>query len=278
MPEIAEVRVVANTLKRQLLNKKIDKVQILYQGIILGNKEKFVEEITGKAIKDITTYGKWLMFDLGKYTLLSHLRMEGKYFYVKTDTEVGKHDHVIFELDNGMDLRYNDVRKFGKMELVKTEDVFASPNISKLGLEPDNTELTPNYLINKLKNKNKPIKTLLLDQSIINGLGNIYANEVLFYSNINPLKEASKLTIKEAEKIIFFSKEIIKKSYELGGCTIKSYTSSLNVKGKYQDELKVHMRENLPCIICGEKIDKMKIDGRSTYYCPNCQKKWVYNT
>jgi len=273
MPEIAEVRVVANTLKRQLLNKKIDKVQILYQGIILGNKEKFVEEITGKAIKDITTYGKWLMFDLGKYTLLSHLRMEGKYFYVKTDTEVGKHDHVIFELDNGMDLRYNDVRKFGKMELVKTEDVFASPNISKLGLEPDNTELTPNYLINKLKNKNKPIKTLLLDQSIISGLGNIYANEVLFYSNINPLKEASKLTIKEEEKIIFFSKEIIKKSYELGGCTIKSYTSSLNVKGKYQDELKVHMRENLPCIICGEKIDKMKIDGRSTYYCPNCQKK-----
>lgn len=273
MPEIAEVRVVANTLKKQLINKKIKKVKVLYDGIVIGDKEKFIEKITNQTLKDITTYGKWIMFNLGEYTVLSHLRMEGKYFYVDSNTPLGKHDHIIFELNNNKDLRYNDVRKFGKMEIIKTDEIFKSQSISKLGLEPDDEKLTVEYLKHKFKNKTKPIKALLLDQTIINGLGNIYANEVLFGANIFPLKEAKNITTEEAEKIIYHSKEIIKKSYELGGCTIRSYTSSLNVTGKYQNELKVHMRENQPCLICGTKISKMKIDGRSTYFCPKCQKK-----
>lgn len=272
MPEIAEVRVVANTLKRQILNKKITSVKVLYPNIIMGDISIFIDTLCGKTIEDVRTCGKWIIFDLDEYSLLSHLRMEGKYFYESSNNEVEKHTHVIISFDNGMDLRYNDVRKFGKMLLVKSSDLTKCKELTKLGLEPDDDKLSTAYVLGKLKNKKKPIKTLLLDQSIINGLGNIYANEVLFASKINPLKKGCEITEDEARKIIKNSKKIISKSFELGGCTIRSYTSSLGVIGHYQDELKVHGKENEKCPLCGNRIKKIKIDGRSTYYCEFCQK------
>ena len=271
MPEIAEVRVVANTLKKQILNKKIDKVKVLYNGIVEGDINEFINHIEGKSILDITTYGKWIIFNLGEKTLLSHLRMEGKYFYVTKDTEIDKHTHVIFSLDNGMDLRYHDVRKFGKMILVDTDKVFENKHISKLGYEPDDDRLTTDYLLDKFKGKSEPVKNALLDQTIINGLGNIYANEVLFKSKINPLKKTLDINEKEAKTIIESSKEITLKAYELGGTTIKSYTSSLGVIGHYQDELCVQSREGLPCKVCGNNIKRCKVNGRSTFYCEKCQ-------
>lgn len=272
MPEIAEVRVVANTLKKQILNKSITKVRVLYDGIIVGNCKTFIEELENKKISDITTCGKWLIFNLGDLSILSHLRMEGKYFYVPSDTKIDKHIHVVFTLDNGMDLRYQDTRKFGKMELVKTSEVYETECIKKLGIEPDDKRLNGEYLLTKLRNKNKPIKELLLDQTIINGLGNIYANEVLFASGINPFRKSSSITLEEANRIVKESSRIITKSYEMGGCTIRSYTSSLGVIGHYQDELKVQSRESLPCPNCNTPISRIRISGRSTFYCKNCQK------
>ena len=273
MPEIAEVRVVANTLKKQILNAKIKKVQVLYSGIIDGNTTEFINEITNKTIKDIKTYGKWIMFNLGDKTLLSHLRMEGKYFYKDSNEPIVKHEHIIFSLDNGKDLRYADVRKFGKMQLVDTNKVFETECIKKLGLEPDDNNLTSEYLLKKLSKLNKPIKTSLLDQTIINGLGNIYANEVLFAAKIYPLTNSNKITKKQAQSIIDNASRIIKKSYELGGTTIKSYTSSLGVIGHYQDELMVQSRESKPCKICHTPIKRIKLDGRSIFYCEKCQRK-----
>lgn len=272
MPEIAEVRVVANTLKKQILHKRIEKVNVLYNGIIIGDDKTFKKEIEKREIKDITTYGKWILFNLGDKTLLSHLRMEGKYFYVQSENPIDKHTHVILTLDNGMDLRYNDVRKFGKMELIDTDKVFETQCLKKLGIEPDDTRLTPDYLLEKLKKKKEPIKNALLDQTIINGLGNIYANEVLFWAKISPFRESSTITKKEADNIINASRKITKESYECGGTTIKSYTSSLGVIGHYQDKLTVQSREGQPCIICKKPITRSKISGRSTYYCKNCQK------
>lgn len=270
MPEIAEVRVVANTLKRQILNKKIRNIKILYSGIIIGNEDNFKKLIVGQTFKDITTFGKWILFNLGEYTLISHLRMEGKYFYVNSGTSIQKHEHVIFELDDGMDLRYADVRKFGKMKIVKTEHILTTDELKKLGKEPDDVSLTPEYLIEKFRKCNKNIKTALLDQTIINGLGNIYANEVLFATHILPSHKANEITLNQAAEIIKASSSIIKTSYEMGGCTIRSYTSSLGVIGHYQDMLKVHMQ--VTCPNCKSKIKKIKIDGRSTYYCEICQK------
>lgn len=272
MPEIAEVRVVANTLKKQILNKRITKVKVLYNGIIVGNTNNFINELENKEIKDITTYGKWLLFNLGNITLLSHLRMEGKYYHVPEDEPILKHTHIIITLNNGMDLRYNDVRKFGKMKIVRPDKIYLEEPLSKLGYEPDDKRLTVDYLLEKFKNKKEPIKNALLDQTIINGLGNIYANEVLFWSKINPFRNTSSINKKEAEKIIDSAKKIIADAYLCGGTTIKSYTSSLGVIGHYQDKLTVQGRENKPCLKCGNLIKRCKISGRSTYYCEHCQK------
>lgn len=272
MPEIVEVRVVAKVLKSELLGKKIKRVQILYPGIIDEDVSTFIKDVENKTFIDIKTCGKWLLFNLGDKTMLSHLRMEGKYFYVPTNYEITKHDHVIFNLDNGYDLRYNDVRKFGKLLTVETDKVKDSPHIKKLGIEPDNKDLTPYYLLDKLKDKKIPIKEALLDQTIINGLGNIYANEVLFASKINPFKKSCDINLEEAQNIINSSSKIISRSFELGGTTIKSYTSSLGVIGHYQDELKVQSRENKPCLICGTPIKRKKLNGRSVFYCEKCQK------
>lgn len=272
MPEIAEVRVVANTLKKQILNKRIKKVQIIYKEMIMGNVDELIKKVQNKSFKDITTYGKWILFNLGEITLLSHLRMEGKYFYLSKDEPIDKHTHIIFTLDNDMDLRYQDVRKFGKMLLVNTKDVWNLDCITKLGYEPDDESLSPEYLLENFKTKKGPIKNALLDQTIINGLGNIYANETLFRAKINPFKSTCSITKYEAERIIEAAKTIITDSYKMGGTTIKSYTSSLGVIGHYQDKLTVQSRENLPCINCGKPIKRCKINGRSTFYCENCQK------
>ena len=267
MPEIAEVRVVANTLKKKIIGKKITKIKVLYPKMVEGD----ITILKDKTFKDIKTFGKWIIFDFGSYSLLSHLRMEGKYFYEKSTYPVEKHTHVIFSLDNHFDLRYNDTRKFGKMIICLTSEISGLKPIKKLGLEPDDKKLNTKYLLNKLSKSNKCIKDLLLDQTIINGLGNIYANEVLFAAKINPLKKGKNITEKEALKIIKYAKSITNKAYQEGGCTIKSYTSSLNVYGNYQNYLKVHKKENEPCVICKNKIKRIKISGRSTYYCDTCQ-------
>ena len=272
MPEIAEVETVRNVLKKQILNKKIINVKVLYSNMIESNLDEFKKELVGKEFKDILRRGKWLIFDLDGYYLISHLRMEGKYFLKNSNEKIEKHEHVIFEFVDNTSLRYHDTRKFGRMKLLKKEDMINCEEINKQGFEPGDKKLTGDYLLEKFKNKKLPIKTVLLDQTIISGLGNIYADEVLFKSNINPLKKANEITLDEANKICSSSKEIIKKAIENGGTTIRSYTSSLGVTGHYQDFLKVHKRENQKCFNCNGIIKRIKVNGRSTYYCLNCQK------
>ncbi len=272
MPEIAEVRVVRDVLRKQIIGKRITDIKVFYSGIIEGSTLQFQNKLQNMIFTDVKSYGKWLIFELGDISFLSHLRMEGKYFYVPSNVPYKKHEHVVFVLDNGMDLRYEDVRKFGKMELVRTLDVENAPSIRKLGPEPSSEKLTPLYLQSKLYNKKLPIKTMLLDQTVINGLGNIYVNEVLYASKIHPLRDSGSISLKEADEIIQNSRRITEKAYEMGGTTIKSYTSSLGVIGQYQNELKVQSRENKPCFECGTLIERIQIGGRSSFFCPKCQK------
>lgn len=269
MPEIAEVRTVARTLNRSLPGNKIKDINVIYDRIIDQDTNEFKNILIGKTIESVSSFGKYLLFNLGEYTLISHLRMEGKYFIKKAEEPIEKHEHVIFIFDD-FTLRYHDTRKFGRMRVFKTEDVYSSKEIKKLGIEPDNDSLTKEYIYKSIHNKNKPIKTLLLDQSIINGLGNIYVDEVLFASSINPNRIGSSITLDECDKIRISSKAIIEKATELGGSTIRSYTSSLGVTGHYQDYLKVHTKEICPN--CKNKIKKIRVGGRGTYFCENCQK------
>ena len=157
------------------------------------------------------------------------------------------------------------------MNLIKKEELATAEEIAKQGLEPGDKNLTANYLVDKFKKKRLPIKTVLLDQTIISGLGNIYANEVLFAAGIDPLKKACDVSLEEASRIVTESNRIIKAAIKMGGTTIKSYTSSLGVTGRFQQYLCVHKREGMPCLKCGTTILNMKVNGRSTYFCPKCQ-------
>ena len=272
MPELPEVETVKNGLIKKVKGNRIVKCNILWNGIIAyPSKEEFIKKIAGETINDITRRGKFLMFVLDDYYLISHLRMEGKYFIKEPSEILSKHDHVIFTLDNNKELRYNDTRKFGKMYLVKKDELENSP-IAKLGKEPWDKDLTVNYLKDKL-NKHKAIKTLLLDQSIITGIGNIYADEILFLSSIHPEKNGSDLTNKELSSIIENTRNVLSKAIEMGGTTIHTYTSVDGITGLFQQELLVHGKKDMPCPNCKTIIEKSVVNGRGTYYCPKCQKK-----
>lgn len=270
MPELPEVETVKRVLEQKLIGLQIEEIRVFHDNIIVGDTKNFIRKLQGKHFKEIRRMGKYLIFILEDISFISHLRMEGKYFYKNKDEEVVKHEHVIFYLSNGMTLRYHDVRKFGKMELKKNNEIYDTPPLSHLGYEPFAKEMTADLLLRKI-NKNIEIKTLLLDQTIIAGLGNIYVDEVLFASGIHPNKKGLDIQLKEASSIINNSRNILKLAMESGGTTIRSYTSSLGVYGHYQDFLKVHTKVGEKCGFCGSTIQKCKINGRSTYFCPNCQ-------
>ena len=272
MPEIAEVRTVKTALKSKIIGRKITDINIIYEGIIKSDLKDFKDTLIGLEFKDISSIGKWLVFNLGEYSFISHLRMEGKYNYRETSEPNEKHEHIIFNLDNGYDLRYKDVRKFGVMKLVKTKDVMNTIEISKLGIEPDDDKLTKEYIYEKVHGSNLTIKELLLDQSIINGLGNIYVDEVLFASKILPMRKGNTITMDECDSIRKEGSRIIKMATKYRGTTIRSYTSELGVIGEFQDFLMVHTKKDLPCKICKNPIIKTRVGGRGTYYCKSCQK------
>ena len=269
MPELPEVETVKNTLKKQILGKKVKSVKILYDGIIDTNKDEFKKNIIGQSFINIERRGKFLIFELNDYYLVSHLRMEGKYFIKPVDEEISKHEHIIFYLDD-FTLRYHDTRKFGKMYLVTKDKLYINTPLEHIGLEPWDNSLNSKYLLEKY-HVNTHIKTLLLNQDIIAGIGNIYADEILFSSKINPNKKGKDLSNEECEQIIINTRKILSEAICMGGTTIRSYTSSLGVTGHFQDNLLVHKQDGKKCKKCGSIILKTKINGRGTYYCPKCQ-------
>ena len=272
MPEIAEVETVRNTLKLRILHKKIQDVKVYYSKILLDDIETVQKSLIGESFVDIKRKGKWLLFETEHFYMLSHLRMEGKYFIKQKEEPLAKHEHMEIIFEDGMSLRYHDTRKFGRIKVLKKEQLDEFEGILKLGIEPMDENLTAKYLYEKFHKRNIPMKTLLLDQTIISGLGNIYANEVLFDAGINPFKKGKQITKGECQRIKESCNKIITEAIKNGGTTIRSYTSSLGVTGRFQQYLKVHKREGEPCLLCGTKINKEFIGGRSTYFCPQCQK------
>lgn len=272
MPELPEVETVKETLKNHVIGKVIEEVYIYHNNVIeYPTVGEFKEQIKKEQIINIDRRGKWLMFELNHYYLLSHLRMEGKYFIRKNEDPKLLHELVKFKFQDETSLRYHDTRKFGKMHLIEKEKVFDHKPLNELGLEPWDNDLTEQYLKEKYQGKKLPIKTALLDQSIITGIGNIYADEILFLSHISPLKPCSTLTKKERENIILNTRKVLEHAIQLGGTTIRTFESSEGVHGLFQNELYVH--EQKICPNCNREIAKIKVGGRGTYYCPKCQKK-----
>lgn len=271
MPELPEVETVKEALKKEVLNKVITDVKVYYDKIIEYHSiDEFKSKIKNQRIIDVKRRGKWLLFELNDYYLLSHLRMEGKYFFKDMPSTLSKHEHISFILNNNKQMLYHDTRKFGRMYLLNKKEAFKVKPLNELGKEPFDKSLNVSYLKEKLKNKEIPIKTVLLDQSIITGIGNIYDDEILFMCKINPLTKGKDISEQELENIINNTRKVLTKAIKLGGTTIKSYTSSEGVHGRFQNELLIHTKKICP--ICQNKVTKIKINGRGTYYCENCQK------
>lgn len=273
MPELPEVETVRQILKEQIIGKVIKSVDVYYESILENtNKVTFSKTLIDQKINDILRYGKYLIFVLDNCSLISHLRMEGKFFIKNSNAYLEKHEHVVFTFSDNLTLRYHDTRKFGKMALLNTtsfEKIMEYPSLKKLGIEGNSESLDGVYLYEKIKNKAVPIKTALLDQTIIAGLGNIYVDEVCFLSKLHPLRICSSLSLEDCNNIVDASKKTLKKAISEGGTTIRSYTSSLGVTGRFQQHLLVHTKDI--CLTCSSKIKKIRVGGRGTYYCPKCQ-------
>ena len=271
MPELPEVETVKEVLKKELLNQKILDVIVNYPKMIEQiSVEDFIKNLKNQVIIDIKRRGKWLLFELNDYFLLSHLRMEGKYYIKNFDDEVTRHQHVIFKFKD-FELRYNDTRKFGRMYLLDKNNIYNTKPLNELGYEPWDENLTESYLKKKFSKKNISIKTALLDQTIISGIGNIYDDEILFLSHIHPKTKSNALSKRQLRTIIDMTRLVLQKAIEQGGTTIRSFEASEGVHGRFQHELSIHGKNECP--ICHNPVMKEFIGGRGTYYCKHCQKK-----
>ena len=270
MPELPEVRTVCKKLRKEILNSQIVEVNIFLPKLLKNITEQtFIKNIINSKIIGVDNYGKFILIQLdNEKTIVSHLRMEGKYRVENKSTNKIKHDHLIFKLSDNKKLIYNDTRAFGTFNLKSNNDLFNTAPLNKLAKEPQDTDLE--WLHGKLSKKIIPIKSSLLDQELLVGLGNIYVNEVLWSENIDPRTQSKLITSKQLKGILNKSAEIMDHSTELGGSTIDSYKSLNNETGSYQDLLNVHGKENNPCPRCNDQIKKIFVGGRGTYYCSKC--------
>ncbi len=274
MPELPEVETVRKTLKNLTLHKQIEHVTVHWPKMIKNpvEVEQFTDALKGETIEDVGRRGKFLIIYTTTYALVSHLRMEGKYGLYPSEEPADKHTHVIFHFSDGSELRYRDVRKFGTMHLFKKGEEFQKPPLIDLGPEPFSEEFTVEYLTVKLKKTNRKIKPALLDQKVFVGLGNIYVDEALFRSGIHPERLANSLSESE---LALLHQEIVKtldEAVKKGGSTIRSYVNSQGEIGMFQLELFAYGREGEACKNCGRPLEKTKVGGRGTHFCPNCQK------
>jgi len=268
MPELPEVETVRRTLEPILKDKTIVDVAVYHQNMV--ETPDFIEQLKNQTIKSIDRMGKFLIFKLNDKVMISHLRMEGKYF-LTDPRKKHPHEHVVFYLDNGQTLIYHDVRKFGKFQIRSYENYRKVSPLLKLGPEPK--EANPQVIYKQLKKRHITIKQALLDQHVMAGLGNIYVDETLFRAQLHPQKNTSTLTKKQVESLVKHAIDVLNHAIELGGSTIRSYYATIGVDGKFQNELKVHTKKDEPCPVCQTQIIKIKVGGRGTYVCPRCQKK-----
>ena len=272
MPEMPEVETVRRTLLPLIKGKTIKEVTVWYPKIITGDAKEFAKQLTGKKIENIERYAKYLLIRLSdNLTIVSHLRMEGKYRLVKINTKKDKHDHVQIIFSDNSALRYNDVRKFGRMQLIKTGTEKEKTGISKLGAEPNSAAFTVSYLQNGLARKKKNIKNTLLDQSIVAGLGNIYVDEVLWETKIHPLSQANAIPAEKIAQLHDNINSLIELAIAERGTTVHTYLDANGKTGGFQRMLQVYGHKGEPCVRCGTPLEKIKVNGRGTTFCPKCQ-------
>ena len=289
MPELPEVEVVKKSLEKTINNLIIKDIKINDGNLRYKVKKEEINQIIGLKLLSIKRKSKYLLFFFNKgLVMIAHLGMTGKFFIInkkktkfKTsfyynldNNKNSKHDRIVFSFRNKLQLIYNDVRKFGFIKLDVAKNLKKNPHLRLLGPEPLGTIFNFKYFKNYLKGKRRLIKDLLMDQKFVSGLGNIYVNEILFFSKVMPTRKIDKLRDLEIKKIVSYTKKILKKAIKLGGSSIKNFSSSSGKTGSFQQHFGVYGKLNSKCSNsdCNEKIKKVILSNRSSFFCSKCQK------
>jgi len=276
MPELPEVEVVANHLDILVRGRRIERADLLREKLAPDiSREVFADELRGRIINRISRRGKHILFELeGGKTLITHLRMSGRFSLFPTELDDPKFTHARFHLDGDSKLVFQDQRHFGLMKVVDTDKLTNTREIAKLAPEPFSDAFSIDYLTTRLRSSNVAIKLFLLDQTKVCGLGNIYSAEALFLAGISPLKAGARLGPKRIGRLHRSIRDVLSESLAIGGTVVVDPTNiGGNFYGTETDaEWLVYDREGLPCPRCSSAIVRIRQNGRSTYYCRKCQR------
>ncbi len=271
MPELPEVEVTKLGISPHIINKTIGCVSIRHHQLRWPIPEDFSQCVTGQTILSVRRRAKYLLLQLNTGIILIHLGMSGSLRFLTRLSVPEKHDHVDIVFTDGSLLRFRDPRRFGAV-LWFSGIISQHPLLAKLGPEPLELEFTAQYLFDRLKNQKRAIKLAIMDNAVVVGVGNIYANEALFRVNILPDRAANQLSLVQCQNLVQQIKEILTQAIQMGGSTLRDFVDSEGNAGYFQQTYAVYGRQNQPCPECGTRIEMIKLGQRSSFFCPNCQK------
>ncbi len=274
MPELPEVETIGRALNEYLTGKTIRNVQLFAEKMRESLDSLRDERLVGKKVLAVRRRGRYLIVDLeDSLALLMHFGMTGVLKTVPLDQERAKHEHIIFDLGNNESLRFECPRRFSLCKLIELEFPGATPGeLDKLGVEPLSSDFNAQYFWQAAQKRKLSLKEFVMANEVVTGVGNIYATEALFNTRLSPLRPANTLTLDEAEKLVKEIKVILQKSIEAGGTTFSDYRQLDGSTGKYVLQLNAYGRSGEKCRVCGQALQSIRQGGRTTVYCPVCQK------
>jgi len=276
MPELPEVETVRRGLQPVMEGKQVIRADVRRPDLRWPFPDNMAERLTGNTIERLRRRSKYILADLSSgETLLIHLGMSGRMLISKHDhPDIQKHDHVVFHMQDDARVVFNDTRRFGVMDLVATDKAEGHKLLANLGPEPLGNNFDEAYLLDRLRDRNTPIKTALLDQKIVAGLGNIYVCEVLLRTGISPTRKAGQLSAARVGSLVPAIRDVLQEAIESGGSSLKDYRQADGDLGYFQHSFRAYGREGEPCVTkgCNGKIQRIVQSGRSTFYCAQCQR------
>lgn len=265
MPELPEVETIVRAIKPELIGRTVLSADVLWaRTVATPSTSKFKESIRGQRVVDVARRAKYLDIKLKNHHLLIHLRMSGDIIIRRKNEAPEKHDRLILHLSSGKKLAFNDTRKFGRVWLTDQPETV----LGRLGPEPLGSDFTPDWLYENLRKRKRQLKPLLLDQTFLAGVGNIYADESLHLAKLHPLGLSNAVTKKQAEALCEAIRSILREGIRRNGSSIDWVYRG----GDYQNHFRVYDREGKPCPVCGTKIQKLTVGQRGTHVCPKCQR------
>ncbi|MGE5620168.1 MAG: DNA-formamidopyrimidine glycosylase [Sphingomonadaceae bacterium] len=273
MPELPEVETIRNDLREMVVGRRIERARVLDPRLVRHpSGDRFEAELAGQRVEAVDRRAKYLLFRLSsRKTMVVQLIITGQLLLVDPEAPIRKSVRLILDLDDGRQLRLVDSSYLARVHLLDADELQSWPPLKKLGPEAISDEFTLEYFRRLLRSTRRQIKAVLLDQSGVSGLGNIYTDESLFAARIHPLRPANSLSPEEVERLYLAIRTILREAIALRGTTTRSYRDLLGRKGGYQERLKVVARAGKPCIGCSGTVERIWVAGRETYLCPSCQ-------